>query len=426
MSEYKAKNYIDNGILDFILDLCSPEQWHPEKLKKENIPLLTPVGSFYSPMIIPPYRFEDIISGSKDKPKVIWFPSNADGSRKSWDGEQDTRFKAIDDFNAYAKDYDKRVEDIWKKDGANDLISRTEHPLWKKEEEPLSPYSFTCFVSKHHFGQSDGFGFKKDDIGLRNVQNEKIWLIDWHTDPSVQELVQIINKTIYDYIKAVTKGRKLIEGDIYYNPMREFIRYAEREGFDYDDISNALDIITPATHKKEKVGVGSSPLDKVVSGDSVPNDFKITINKDHKKIRFSRGTGRHTDWLSKKELSKLGFPPKFLDLIIRYGHFQKALAMGKDDDPNWMWMKVVQQTREYETVQKYQSDLAKWCQTNLNMIESPFIKSHKVQGEQMMEGAFKTDTYRCHFDIRFEADWTETKGYKRIKGSVVDVDKKNR
>jgi hypothetical protein len=47
-------------------------------------------------------------------------------------------------------------------------------------------------------------------------------------------------------------------------------------------------------------------------------------------------------------------------------------------------------------------------------------------GEQMMEGAFKTDTYRCHFDIRFEADWTETKQYKSIKGNVVDIDKKNR
>ena len=62
MSDYKAKNYIDNGILDFILDICSPEQWHPEKLKKENIPLLTPVENVYPPMINPPYSFEDIIS----------------------------------------------------------------------------------------------------------------------------------------------------------------------------------------------------------------------------------------------------------------------------------------------------------------------------------------------------------------------------
>ena len=176
--------------------------------------------------------------------------------------------------------------------------------------------------------------------------------------------------------------------------------------------------------KIAKVEVGTSPLDKVVSGDSVPNDFKITINKDHKKIRFSRGTGRHTDWLSKKELSKLGFPPKFLDLIIRYGHFQKALATDKDAD--WMWMDIVKDVREYKTIQKYQSDLAKWCQTNLNMIENPFIKSSKVMGEQMMEGAFKTDTYRCDFNIRFEADWTETKQYKSIKGNVLDIDKKNR
>ena len=62
MSDYKAKNYIDNGILDFILDLCSPEQWHPEKLKKENIPRLTPVEGVHPPMINPPYSFEDIIS----------------------------------------------------------------------------------------------------------------------------------------------------------------------------------------------------------------------------------------------------------------------------------------------------------------------------------------------------------------------------
>ena len=113
MSDYKAKNYIDNGILDFILDICSPKQWHPEKLEKENIPLLTPVENVYPPMINPPYSFEDIISGSKDKPKTIYFPSNSDGTPKRWDGEQDTRFKAIDDFNAYAKHYDERVEDIY-------------------------------------------------------------------------------------------------------------------------------------------------------------------------------------------------------------------------------------------------------------------------------------------------------------------------
>jgi hypothetical protein len=420
MSDYKAKNYIDNGILELILDLCSPEQWHPEKLKKENIPLLTPVENVYPPMINPPYSFEDIISGSKDKPKIIYFPSNSDGTPKRWDGEQDTRFKAIDDFNAYAKHYDERVEDIWKKDGVNDLNSKVQHPLFKRAHPPLSPYTLIYIIFKHHYGQRDEFNH--DNFDSRYVENECLWRI-YMTDREDVDFVRMINKTIFDYMKLVTKGRELIEGDLYYNPMREFVRYAEKEGFDYDDIPNALDINTDAP-KIAKVEVGTSPLDKVVSGDSVPNDFKITINKDHKKIRFSRGTGRHTDWLSKKELSKLGFPPKFLDLIIRYGHFQKALATDKDAD--WMWMDIVKDVREYKTIQKYQSDLAKWCQTNLNMIESPFIKSGEVQGEQMMEGAFKTDTYRCHFDIRFEADWTETKGYKRIKGSVVDVDKKNR
>ena len=421
MSDYKAKNYIDNGILDFILDLCTPatQQWQPEKVKKENIPLLTPVESVYPPMINPPYSFEDIISGSKDKPKIIYFPSNSDGTPKRWDGEQVTRFKAIDDFNAYAKHYDERVEDIWKRDGANDLISQSEHPLWKRDGKPLSPYSFSCLVSKHHFGQSDGF--KKDDFGLRNVQNEKIWLIDWHTDPSVQELVQIINKTIYDYIKAVTKGRDLIKGDIYYNPMREFVRYAEREGFDYDDIPNALDIITPETHKKEKVRVGSSPLDKVVSGDSLPTDFKITINKEYKKLRFSRGTGRVTDMLSAKEL---GMPPKHFDLIIRYGLYQKALAMDKNADLDGLWFEIVQGDRTYDTITRYQREFAKWCREgHLNMIENPFIRVDKVEGQQMLEGAFIDPPYRCHFVIRFNADWEETKQARSIKGNIVYVDK---
>jgi len=420
MSKNKIKDYTDIGILELILDLCSPDQGQADNTRKEDIPFLTPVERIYPPITEPPYSFKDYILGSTKNPKTIYFPSNKDGTPKKWDVEQDTRFKAIDDFNAYSKHYNERVEDIWKRDGANNLESQHNHPLFKVDETPISPYSLIFTVYQHHYRQKNESPQKGDPL-LRHVTNQLLWKI-FKTNTRGVDVALIINKTIFDYMVLVTTERELKEGDLYYYPMREFERYAEKEGFDYDDIPNALDINTDAP-KKEKVGVGGSPLDKVVSGDSVPNDFKITINNEHNKIRFSKGTGRVTDMLSAKEL---GIPPKYFDLIIRYGHFQKALTTEKNAEADWLWIDTVKEEREYETIQKYQSDLAKWCQTNLNMIENPFIKSSKVMGEQMMEGAFKTDTYRCHFDIRFEADWTETKQYKSIKGNVVDIDKKNR
>jgi len=157
-------------------------------------------------------------------------------------------------------------------------------------------------------------------------------------------------------------------------------------------------------------------LERVVSKDGEAKGFKITISKDHKKFRFSRDAGRYTDWLSAKDL---GIIPKLFDLIIRYGFYQKVLVMDKTADTDWEWFKLIQEdSRTYETIQKYQSDFAKWCQTNLNIIENPFVKMNKLVGEQMMEGVTKVDTYRCHFNIRFDADWTETKQHKRIKGNV--------
>jgi hypothetical protein len=57
------------------------------------------------------------------------------------------------------------------------------------------------------------------------------------------------------------------------------------------------------------------------------------------------------------------------------------------------------------------------------MIENPFIRVDKVEGQQMLEGAFIDPPYRCHFDIRFNADWEETKQARSIKGNIVYVDK---
>ena len=401
MSDYKAKNYIDNGILDFILDLCSPEQWHPEKLKKENIPLLTPVERIYPPITEPPYSFKDYILGSTKNPKTIYFPSNKDGTQKNWNGEQDTRIKAIEELNAYAKHYNERVEEIWKKDGANDLESQHNHPLFKVDDTPISPYSLIFTVYQHHYRQKNESPQKGDPL-VRHVTNQLLWKI-FKTNTKGVDVALIINKTIFDYMVLVTTERELKEGDLYYYPMREFIRYAEKEGFDYDDIPNALDTMVERSSLDEK---NDSPLSPVLSEDNTPAKFKININRDLTKIQFTKGINHYTQYLSAKEL---GMPPSHFRLLKRYGDFYSLLIKDEDGDMDKLWRDTIlwdgKNPLQFQTVVRYQRFINGWFKVHLEVKESIFLRMDANVGEGMMRSdvRFGESIYKCKILIRFEA-----------------------
>lgn len=400
---YKVKQYSKEGIYDLVLTLCSPVpegSHYPSKSElRKNIPNLTPVNGFYGELCIPPFSFYDKIND-----KRVWFPPE-----ENWDGTQQSRFDLINLHNDYADEYDERVVDIWKKDGYNPTGYKVSEEARATLKHPLekSVYRYSPYVAVHTIC-TPRKGYSKDDIGFRWVDNKKLWLMSKSPDISDEEYILIVNKTIVSYILAVTKGRELKEGDVYYNPMREFTKFAELNGIDWDDIDDALDINTD-----EAIIIGRSPLYQIKSGDSKPEEFRIKVSDDHKQIQIRRGT-KYTPMMTAKELE---WKPVWFDLIVQYAAFHKALKQDKDIEADLEWIDSVKGDREIGTVEKYQSELARWFRDNLNMIENPFAKVPRPPDSVIIHAS-----HRFRIDTVFEADWTETKQYKAIRGKITEKD----
>jgi|APSaa5957512535_1039671.scaffolds.fasta_scaffold132722_3 hypothetical protein len=91
----KLKQYQEMGMHQFILDLVGQNPYQRYKELKKALHTLTPVESVYPPMIVPPYDFDDVIQG-----KMICFPKDG-----KWDGQQESRFKALEELSQYTKEY---------------------------------------------------------------------------------------------------------------------------------------------------------------------------------------------------------------------------------------------------------------------------------------------------------------------------------
>jgi hypothetical protein len=224
----------------------------------------------------------------------------------------------------------------------------------------------------------------------------------------------MINKTIFDYIKLITNGRDLNEGDLYYNPMREFVFYAEKEGFDYKGIHNAFDVMVQSSYVHKE---SDNPLSPVLSEDNTPDKFKININRDLTKIQFTKGINHYTQYLSPKEM---GMPPSHFRLLKRYGDFHNLLIKDEDSDMDDLWRKTIlwdgKNSLQFQTIVRYQRLINKWFKINLGIEDGIFLSRDANVGEGMMRSdvSFVESIYHCKILIRFEAQMDRLLMDKRI------------
>ena len=230
--KYKLLDFKDVGIDQFVRDISSPIQdnWD-ENAQKENVAYFTPVKYLAPPSC--PFPFDDKLKGER-----IYFPSIEEWNKCPDNKRVEMYHKAVDDFEAYREDYNKRVDEYYKEKGLNDLESKADSGVYKYEKG-RSHFEFQTINHPFHFDQDRSHNKWKTDIGLRQADNELVY--STIVDMDDEDTVSIINKTVYDYIDTVTKGRPLRDGDIFYNPMRELMRWAEVESLDFGAMPNILE-----------------------------------------------------------------------------------------------------------------------------------------------------------------------------------------
>jgi len=238
MSDYKLSDYKEAGIHQFVRDLSSPMQDEYDKnAQKENVAYFTPV-QYLQPPLICPFPFNDKLTGEN-----LDFPSKEEWLECPNHKKTALYHRAIDDFESYRADYNNRVDEYFKEKKIDkDIVAQEESGIWKYEKG-LSHFAFMTINHRFHFNQVSNNSANKwhTDLGLhwRKVDNELVY--NAIVDIPDKVAIPMINKTVYDYIRTVTGGRDLQEGDLYYFSMRELLRWTEAESIDFNAVPNVLE-----------------------------------------------------------------------------------------------------------------------------------------------------------------------------------------
>ena len=123
--KYKLLDFKDVGIDQFVRDISSPIQdnWD-ENAQKENVAYFTPVKYLAPPLC--PFPFDDKLKGER-----IYFPSIEEWNKCPDNKRVEMYHKAVDDFEAYREDYNKRVDEYYKEKGLKDLVAKADRGVYK-------------------------------------------------------------------------------------------------------------------------------------------------------------------------------------------------------------------------------------------------------------------------------------------------------
>ena len=121
MSDYKLSDYKEAGIHQFVRDLSSPMQDEYDKnAQKENVAYFTPV-QYLQPPLICPFPFNDKLTGEN-----LDFPSKEEWLECPNHKKTALYHRAIDDWESYRADYNKRVDEYFKEKKIDkDILWRT-------------------------------------------------------------------------------------------------------------------------------------------------------------------------------------------------------------------------------------------------------------------------------------------------------------
>jgi hypothetical protein len=364
----KLQQYQDIGMQEFILDLVSQHPYQRYKELKKALHTLTPVESVYPPMIVPPYDFDDVIQG-----KMICFP--IDGK---WDGQQESRYQAIQDLDNYTKEYNAKVEATWTKEGVTDFEQQHIHRLTPKQYPiKIDFYDFICITA---IGQYDierkrkTRGQNMNALGHRSVTNEKFWMFDYVWNWKPEEFVRLINASIYDYIMKLVDGRTLEKDDVFYYPLKEFLNYADMNGFRYEDEqtiltvqeSIKLDDFQTWTENKDFV-LGKDELKKIEHA----KDLIVVLDEAEKKIKFSSKTSVQTEFLA---ISNEGVLDSWFEVLVRYAKLNQIMNDVPSDKVYETWKKVVCGNVKPSSIVRYQNFINQWLKMHFPIIDSIFTR----------------------------------------------------
>ncbi|MBT4948057.1 MAG: hypothetical protein HON27_18070 [Candidatus Marinimicrobia bacterium] len=243
--KYTLSEFKDAGIDEFIRNMTSPSHLPLSTKKKEFVAYFTPI-QYLVPTYSMPLRFEDRIND-----EVCNFPSIREWTRCSIDTEYEMCHEAIDDFEEYRREYNKRVDEYYEKNGLTDIESQIRSKV-RKYETGVSHFAFTTIHHKFHYGQEKNCPnwFRPDQrLHSRSVDNELIY--NTIVGLEDEEAIAILNTTVYDYINTLTGGN-IREGDLFDNPIRELTRWVQAEGLDFGEIPNILMVSEPKTKSNIK------------------------------------------------------------------------------------------------------------------------------------------------------------------------------
>ena len=411
MSDYKLSDFNEAGIDQFVRDLSSPPQdrWD-EKSNKNNVCWFTPV-EYLSPSHSLPFPFDDKLTGER-----LDFPSKKEWQECPIEKKTELLHKSIDDFESYRADYNKRVDEYYKKEGLNDLVKQMESGI-RKYEKGYSHYEFMTINQKFHYAKvADKIPKKyRDDYAIhwRHVDNERVY--NAIIDMSDEDAIKMINSTVYDFILCVTKNRELKEGDLYYNPMRELRLYAETESIDLDAEPNLFDIERQEIEMpKEGIKIPSVDFtkEKYISW----KDWTIRHHMGKQSLEFiykKGGKKQSSGLLTYEECGfnyhKTGVMPRKIELLERYAIFFPMRMVSRQISVSQLWEDtIIIKSRRYTVKhqRELQDHLRAFLHIDIEDEENLFVKEDDEVGKN------KFTYYRTNLLIMSDIEMKES--HKRL------------
>jgi len=360
MSEYKLSDFTKAGIHEFVRDLSSPREdlWQVT-VRRENVEYFTPVIRLLPPMFRPPFPFED-----KLKNETLEFPSKEEWLYTEKSDESSALYhRAIDDFEDYRKKYNDRVEEYYIDHEIEDNIVKQIKSGIQKYERGKSHWEFSTINESFHYDQIDkNFPTPnkwKNETGVghwRSVDNELVYTTIMDMDDD--DAIPIINKTVYDYIKALTGGRELKAGDVFYNPMREFLRWFEVSAIDIETTPNIFE------ESKKQKAVDVERLFPKIKERTSPRDWEIEHDITKQTLKFTHlGKGG-----SKKfkyddcgfNYHKKGETPRRVQLLEHYALWEEMRTeSGSTDSATWESCVRISSLKYTQKIQKELSQILK-------------------------------------------------------------------
>jgi hypothetical protein len=389
--KYTISDFTEAGIHQFVQDISSPlqDEWD-KNAKKENVSYFTPV-QYILPPLNPPFPFDDKITGEH-----LEFPTKDEWLDCPDDKKSELYHKSLDDFEAYREDYNKRVDEYFTDNGIEkDPVAQAKSGVYKYEKG-RSHFEFMTINHPFHYDQVDKHSHNKwkPELGLhwKKADNELVYTAIVDMDDA--DAIPVINKTVYDYIKAITNDRDLKEGDIYYNPMRELMRWAEVESIDFNDVPNVLQMsaIEKTSHwdrlfpelvvYNEWTGRGGP------NESTSPSDWHIMNNLMNHQLTFAYqgGQGRQ---LKRYSYEECGFnyyrgkdPPRKIQLLEQYAIWKEMREKSpKSVSLTWEDCVLINGNRHY--TMRIQRDLNKHLKSLLHIAGDIFEKrTEEVGGEK--------------------------------------------